>query len=264
MFTLNNPTKVVEGTYTVTSHDCPTCGDNTTILITGDKLYAYNQGAYVQEVLSEYPAEIRAHANTLAGVHTSSLAFAPYQEPIDDRTSFLLAMNPAGLKLHESCLEKDGILLANSDSFGAEELACAGYLENPLAGKNQLFHRTISVPMAQLTNHAINLTRAGEKGALLSYREVDRCRNLFALGMLLWYYSIPIDPVLRWLKQKFSVNPSIAISRFSASRRIARQSFSSHIPSASCTAFAPLSWANDKKFAGRANSFLASLLARKP
>jgi len=59
MFTLNNPTKVVEGTYTVTSHDCPTCGDNTTILITGDKLYAYNQGAYVQEVLSEYPAEIR-------------------------------------------------------------------------------------------------------------------------------------------------------------------------------------------------------------
>lgn len=27
--------------------------------------------------------------------------------------------------------------------------------------------------------------------------------------MLLWYYSIPIDPVLRWLKQKFSVNPSI-------------------------------------------------------
>jgi 2-oxoglutarate ferredoxin oxidoreductase subunit alpha len=63
--------------------------------------------------------------------------------------------------------------------------------------------------MAQLTNHAINLTRAGEKGALLSYREVDRCRNLFALGMLLWYYSIPIDPVLRWLKQKFSVNPSI-------------------------------------------------------
>jgi 2-oxoglutarate ferredoxin oxidoreductase subunit alpha len=63
--------------------------------------------------------------------------------------------------------------------------------------------------MAQLTNHAINLTRAGEKGALLSYREVDRCRNLFALGMLLWYYSIPIDPVLRWLKQKFSINPSI-------------------------------------------------------
>ncbi len=159
--------------------------------------------------IPEYPAEIRSHANTLAGVHTSSLAFAPYNEPIDDRTSFLLAMNPAGLKLHENCLEKDGILLANSDSFGPEELACAGYLENPLAGKNQLFHRTISVPMAQLTNHAINLTRAGEKGALLSYREVDRCRNLFALGMMLWFYSIPIDPVLRWLKQKFSVTPSI-------------------------------------------------------
>jgi 2-oxoglutarate/2-oxoacid ferredoxin oxidoreductase subunit alpha len=161
-------------------------------------LAAGSRGYHLYSV-PEYPAEIRSHANTLAGVYTSSLAFAPYHEPIDDRTSFLLAMNPAGLKLHESSLEKDGILLANSDSFGPDELACAGYL----------FHRTISVPMAQLTNHAINLARAGEKGALLSYREVDRCRNLFALGMLLWYYSIPIDPVLRWLKQKFSINPSI-------------------------------------------------------
>lgn len=125
-------------------------------------LAAGSRGYHLYSV-PEYPAEIRSHANTLAGVHTSSLAFAPYQEPIDDRTSFLLAMNPAGLKLHESCLEKDGILLANSDSFGAEELACAGYLENPLAGKNQLFHRTVSVPMAQLTNHAINLARAGKK-----------------------------------------------------------------------------------------------------
>ncbi len=160
-------------------------------------------------IVPEYPAEIRSPANTLAGVYTSSIYFGPLNEAMEDRTSFLLAMNPAGLKLHESCLEKDGILLANSDSFGNDELICAGYQENPLVGKNQLFHRTLSVPMAQLTNRAINHSRVGDKGALLSFREVDRCKNLFALGMVLWYYSIPIEPVLRWLKQKFSINPSI-------------------------------------------------------
>lgn len=208
---LDNPDLSAPSSPLVPAHAIRLTGDSHDGIAMLSHLFALAAGSRGYHLYSvpEYPAEIRSHANTLAGVHTSSLAFAPYHEPIDDRTSFLLAMNPAGLKLHESCLEKDGILLANSDSFGAVELACAGYLENPLAGKNQLFHRTISVPMAQLTNHAINLTRAGEKGAILSYREVDRCKNLFALGMLLWYYSIPLDPVLRWLRQKFSVNPSI-------------------------------------------------------
>ena len=59
MLTLLNPTKIEEGVYTVTSLDCPVCLDNTTILITGDKLYAYNQGGMAQDVLSVYPPEIR-------------------------------------------------------------------------------------------------------------------------------------------------------------------------------------------------------------
>lgn len=59
MFTLNNPMKVMEGNYVVTSNPCPMCGETKTVAITGDKLFAYNQGAMAQDVLSAYDADIR-------------------------------------------------------------------------------------------------------------------------------------------------------------------------------------------------------------
>ncbi len=59
MFTLNNPMKVMEGNYVVTSHPCPSCHDTLTVAIGSDKLYAYNQGALAQTVLSEYGSDVR-------------------------------------------------------------------------------------------------------------------------------------------------------------------------------------------------------------
>ena len=51
--------KVMEGKYVVTSNPCPMCGETKTVAITGDKLFAYNQGAMAQDVLSEYNEAIR-------------------------------------------------------------------------------------------------------------------------------------------------------------------------------------------------------------
>ena len=59
MFTLHNPMKVMNERYVVTSHPCPTCNETETVSIASDKLYAYNQGAYAQDVLSEYDADVR-------------------------------------------------------------------------------------------------------------------------------------------------------------------------------------------------------------
>jgi hypothetical protein len=50
MATLLNIRKVVEGTYKVDSLPCPRCGDVLTLELEGAKLYAYNQGAYIQDV----------------------------------------------------------------------------------------------------------------------------------------------------------------------------------------------------------------------
>jgi len=51
--------KVMEGNYVVTSHACPMCGETKTVAITGDELFAYNQGAYAQQVLSRFDADVR-------------------------------------------------------------------------------------------------------------------------------------------------------------------------------------------------------------
>ena len=59
MFTLNNITKNEELNYLVSSHPCPDCKGVATIEIAPDKLYAYNQGAYAQDVLSGYDADVR-------------------------------------------------------------------------------------------------------------------------------------------------------------------------------------------------------------
>jgi GTPase len=58
MFTLNNPTKVDSG-YVVTSHPCPICKAAASVKIDSAKLFAYHQGAYAQEVLSEFDASVR-------------------------------------------------------------------------------------------------------------------------------------------------------------------------------------------------------------
>jgi hypothetical protein len=60
VFTLLNPVKTKDlQHYVVTSPACPMCGEQVSIEITPDKLYAYNQGAYAQTVLSEYPDDVR-------------------------------------------------------------------------------------------------------------------------------------------------------------------------------------------------------------
>ena len=60
MFKLHNPVKSEDlEYYTVTSHPCPTCKETIDIQITPDRLYAYNRGAYAQDVLSNYDPSVR-------------------------------------------------------------------------------------------------------------------------------------------------------------------------------------------------------------
>lgn len=59
MFVLNNITKNDVLNYFVDSLPCPACKSTTTIEITPDKLYAYNQGAMAQQVLVGYSPDVR-------------------------------------------------------------------------------------------------------------------------------------------------------------------------------------------------------------
>ncbi len=44
----------------------------------------------------------------------------------------------------------------------------------------------------------------------LSNKLVDRCKNFFALGMMYWMFSRPMDLSLNWIQEKFGKTPEIA------------------------------------------------------
>jgi Pyruvate:ferredoxin oxidoreductase and related 2-oxoacid:ferredoxin oxidoreductases, gamma subunit len=83
--------------------------------------------------LPDYPAEIRAPAGTLYGVSGFQIHFSSHEvHTAGDHVDVLVAMNPAALKVNLKDLKKNGIIIANSDSFDRKNLELAEYKTNPL------------------------------------------------------------------------------------------------------------------------------------
>ncbi len=148
--------------------------------------------------LPDYPAEIQAPAGSLAGVSGFQLQFS--SETIHtpgDVCDVLVAMNPAALKVHLNKLKNNGILIVNSDNFSSKNLRLAGYTENPLEDESLTKYQVFPVELTRLTRKVLENTS-------LSYSEQDKCKNFFALGMILWLYNRPMEYTIRWIKTKFA------------------------------------------------------------
>ena len=163
--------------------------------------------------LPDYPAEIKAPAGSLAGVSGFQLHFS--SETIHtpgDTCDVLVAMNPAALKVNLHKLKDNGILIVNSDNFARKNLRLAGYENNPLEDDSLTKYQVFSVEMTRLTRKALEHTD-------LDHSDQDKCKNFFALGMILWLYNRPMDYTMRWIKTKFAIRnthfiePNIAALR---------------------------------------------------
>lgn len=155
----------------------------------------------------DYPAEIRAPKGTLAGVSAFQVHFS--SEDIftpGDQLDALVVMNPAALKTNLSDLRKGGILICNSDGFEKKDLELAGETENPL--NSQVLedqYQLFKVPM----NKIVELALKDLKAAGMSMKEIDRCKNFFALGLVYWLYGRDMDATIRFLQAKFGNKPQI-------------------------------------------------------
>ncbi|GIW79301.1 MAG: 2-oxoglutarate ferredoxin oxidoreductase subunit alpha [Gemmatales bacterium] len=153
--------------------------------------------------LPDFPAEIRAPAGTLAGVSGFQVHFSSRDiHTPGDRLNALVAMNPAALKTNLKDLEPNGILIINSDAFGKNDLQKAGYTSNPLEDGSLKNYRVITIPINTLNRQAVAEVK-------MSPREVDRCKNFFALGVVYWLYERPLEATLRWIREKFAKNPAV-------------------------------------------------------
>ncbi len=152
----------------------------------------------------DYPAEIRAPAGTLAGVSGFQINFSSFDiHTPGDRVQALVAMNPAALKANLPDLEPGGMLIVDEDSFDKGSLAKAGYTSNPLEDGSLQSYRVYKIPIDRLNKEAV-------KDLGLTAKAADRSRNFLALGLVYWLYDRPMEPTLRWIKQKFGKNPDAA------------------------------------------------------
>jgi len=147
--------------------------------------------------LPDFPAEIRAPAGTLAGVSGFQVHFSSTDifTPGDD-VDALVAMNPAALKSNLKSVRRLGIVIVNEDAFDPTDLKKAGYASNPIEDGSLNNYRLIKVPINKLTAAAAKDTGLGAK-------DIDRCKNMFALGLCYWLYGRPLEPTLLHIDQKF-------------------------------------------------------------
>ncbi len=155
--------------------------------------------------LPNYPAEIRAPAGTLFGVSSFQLQFGSQRVYTPgDRLDCLVAMNPAALKVHLRDLKPGGLLVINTNAFDKRNLDKAGYASNPVddpaLGERYRLHK---VDMTALTLEAI-------KDLPLNQKDKERTKNFFALGLVSWIYTRPLEPTLEWIKKRFAKNTAVA------------------------------------------------------
>ena len=164
------------------------------------------------KAIPNYPSEIRAPTGTLAGVSAFQLMFGSTRVfTPGDLPDTLVAMNPAALKVHLKDLKKGGSILANSNAFTDRNLKMAGWETNPLEDDTLSGYTVYSMEMSKIVGHAL-------EGSDLTKKEIERTKNMFALGVLFWMYNRPLEPTESWLRRKFAKIPTIAEANITAMR----------------------------------------------
>ena len=145
--------------------------------------------------MPDYPAEIRAPAGTVAGVSAFQVHISDHDiSTPGDSPNVLVAMNPAALKASIRDLFPGATIIVNIDAFETRNLEKAGYAANPLEDGSLDAFTVYEVPMTSMT-----LEAAKETGA--KPRDAERSKNFFALGVVSWMYSRPIEPVIDWIDE---------------------------------------------------------------
>ncbi len=151
----------------------------------------------------DYPAEIRAPIGTTFGVsaYQINLGDGPITTP-GDAPEVLVAFNPAALKVSLPMLDKGALVIVNNDAFSARNLTKAGYDSDPREDGTLNDYQVVAADIGHL-----NLESVKEFG--LSKSEGGRCKNFYALGMLLWMFDRELSSVEEWVKRRLASKPTM-------------------------------------------------------
>ncbi|MCP3904581.1 MAG: 2-oxoacid:acceptor oxidoreductase subunit alpha [Planctomycetes bacterium] len=164
----------------------------------------------------DFPAEIRAPRGTTFGVSGFQVQFASTEiYTPGDTVNALVTMNPAAFKVNVHDVEPGGIIIVNADEFTKGNLKKCGYEPdyNPLEDEEFLTRfQVFQIPLSRLTRESLIDSELGAKA-------VDRCRNMYALGLVSWLFGRPIEPTIDYLNDYFGAGkgkPEVAELNISA------------------------------------------------
>ena len=145
----------------------------------------------------DYPAEIRAPQGTVSGVSGFQVHIgSEHITTPGDFCDLLVAMNPAALKANAKWLKRTAMVLIDSDTFDDTGLARAGFEGDPIA-EMHIEDRTIIVaPITTLTHESL-------KDSGLDKKTIEKCKNMFTLGMACYIYNRPMEYIFQYLERKF-------------------------------------------------------------
>ena len=161
--------------------------------------------------LPEFPAEIRAPAGTVAGVSAFQIHISDHEITTPgDAPQVLIAMNPAALR-SELRAARAGRVRSSSTPTPSTSAASPrrATASNPLTDGTLAGYRVYEIPMTSLT-----------KDAALPFgvkpRDADRSKNFFALGLVSWMYTRPVEPTLEWIERRFGPKPLVRDANIAA------------------------------------------------
>lgn len=151
----------------------------------------------------DFPAEIRAPQNTVAGVsgfqvHMGSSKIFTTGDLVD----VLVAMNPASLKANLKWAKKGATILLDTDSFEPKAIEKAGYKVNPLEDGTLNNYHPIKAPITTLTKESLKDHGTDNKTS-------ERSKNMFALGMLYFIFNRDLKPSFKYFEKKFKKKPEL-------------------------------------------------------
>ncbi len=160
--------------------------------------------------LPDFPAEIRAPAGTRYGVSAFQIQFGgdrittPGDEP-----DVLIAFNPAALVVNLAHLAPHSLILVDEAAFTDQRLKRADLTSNPLTDGTLSEHEVVAIDISHLTLEAVKPHGLGTKDA-------GRCKNFWALGLVLWMFDQPREPTINWIKAKFAANEQVRDANLAA------------------------------------------------
>ncbi len=150
----------------------------------------------------DYPAEIRAPHNTIAGVSGFQVHVGNHIYSSGDKCDILVAMNPASFKSNLKWAKKGATVIVDIDTFTDEAVEKAGYTENPFCDELERAYTIIKAPITSFTERIGN-----EQG--VDKKTTDKCRNMFALGIIFYMTHKSLKQTETYLERKFAKKTAV-------------------------------------------------------